>query len=102
MFHRIPSLHRARTASRPRFGLASHAIFSLAVVSASAALHPVAADGADPADHPSPAERHVAAIVNGRRQQPSPADLPRPDLSARSAGVVDELYRQLINPRDGR
>jgi hypothetical protein len=102
MFRQIPSMRRARAASLPPFGLASRALFSLAVMSASAPLHLMAAYGADPADRASRAERHVAAIVNGRRQQPSPADLSRPDLSARSAGTVDELYRQLIHPRDGR
>jgi hypothetical protein len=102
MFRQISSMRRTRTASLPPFGQVSRALFSLAVMSASAALHPMAASGADPADHPSPAERHVAAIVNGRRQQPSPADLPRPDMSAQSAGIVDELYRQLINPQASR
>jgi hypothetical protein len=102
MFGRILSTRRARTTSLSQFGLVSRAIFSLAVMGALAAMHPMAAYGADPANRSPRAERHAASIVNGRRLQPTPADLSRPDMSARSAGIVDELYRQLINPRDGR
>ena len=92
---------RTRTATLSQFGLVSRAIFALAVMSTLAAMHPVAAYGADPANRPPRAERH-AAIVNGRRLQPTPAELPRQEMSARSASIVDELYRQLLNPRDGR
>jgi hypothetical protein len=101
MFGPILSTRRTRTASLSQFGLVSRAIFALAVMSALAAMRPMAY-GAYPADRLSRAEHHTASIVNGRRLQPSPADLPRPDMSARSAGIVDELYRQLITPRDGR
>ncbi|SRR6266478_7562766 len=93
---------KGESASLRQFGLVSRAIFWLAVMSALPAMHPMAAYGADPANQPSRAERHMASIVNGRRLQPRPAELPRPDMSARSAGIVDELYRQLISPRDGR
>ena len=102
MFGQIPSMRRVPTASLSPFGLVSRAIVSLAAISALAAMHPMAAYGADQADRPSGAERHVASIVNGRRLQPTPADLSRPDMSAQSAAIVDEIYRQLINPRDGR
>jgi hypothetical protein len=84
------------------FDVMSRAILALTALSALAAIHPMTAYGADLADRPPRAERHTASIVNGRRLQPSPSDLPRPDMSARSAGIVDELYRQLIKPRDGR
>ena len=102
MLGQNPSTRRTRTASLSLFDLMSRAILALTALSALAAMHPLTAYGADLADRPSHAERHTASIVNGRRLQPSPADLPRPDMSARSAGVVDELYRQLISPRDGR
>ena len=102
MLGQIPSLRRMPTASLSPFGLVSRAIVSLAAISALAPMHPMAAYGADPPDPPSRAERHVASIVSGRRLQPIPADLSRPDMSAQSAAIVDELYRQLINPRDGR
>jgi hypothetical protein len=92
---------RTRTTLLSRFGSGSHAILALAVMTTFATVHPVGAYGADPANQPPRAERH-AAIVNGRRLQPTPADLPRQEMSARSASIVDELYRQLINPRDGR
>ena len=93
MFCQTLSLRRMPTASLSLFDLASRAIVSLAAISALAAMHPMAAYGADPADRPSRAERHAASIVDGRRLQPTPSDLPRPDLSAQSAGIVDELYR---------
>jgi hypothetical protein len=102
MSGQILSMRRARTASLPQFGLVSLSLFSLVVLSALAAMHPMAAYGADPTNRPPRAERHVVSIVNGRRLQPTPVDLSRPDMSARSAGIVDELYRQLIMPRDGR
>ncbi len=102
MFGQTLSLRRMPTASLSLFDLASRAIVSLAAISALAAMHPMAAYGADQADRPSRAERHAVSIVNGRRLQPTPADLSWPDMSAQSAAIVDELYRQLINPRDGR
>ena len=97
-----PSTRRTRNASLSLFDLMSRAILALTALSALAAMHPMTAYGADPANRPSHAERHAASIVNGRRLQPTPADLSRPDMSARSADIVDELYRQLITPRDGR
>lgn len=102
MFGQILSIRGTRTASLCRFGPARCAIFTLAAISALAAIHSSAAYSADPEGRPSRADRHTASIVNGRRLQPTPADLVRPDMSARSAGIVDELYRQLISPRDGR
>jgi hypothetical protein len=102
MFGQTLSIRGTRTASLSQFGPVRHAIFTLAAIGALAAMHPMAAYGADPANRPPRAESHAASIVNGRRLQPTPADLLRPDMSARSAGIVDELYHQLINPRDGR
>jgi hypothetical protein len=107
MFDRTPSRHGTRAASVPQLLfvpqllLVSRAIFLLAAMSVLAAIHPLAAHGADAAGPPPRAQRH-AAIVNGRHLQPTSADLSRPDMSARSAGDVDDLYRRLITPRDGR
>ncbi len=97
-----PSTRRTRTASLSLFDLMSRAIPLLTALSALVAMHPMTAYGADLANRPPRAERQVASIVNGRRLQPSPADLARPDMSAQSAGIVDEIYRQLIKPWDGR
>jgi hypothetical protein len=102
MFSQNPSTRRTRNASLSLFDLMSRAIRALTALSALAAMHPMAAYGADLANRQPHAERRAASIVNGHRLQPSPADLSRPDMSAQSAGVVDELYRQLIKPRDGR
>jgi hypothetical protein len=71
MFDQILSMRKTRTASLPQLGLVGRAIFSLTVMSALAAMHPMTTYGGDPADRPSPAERHAASIVNGRRLQPT-------------------------------
>ena len=74
-------------------------LVALAVVSSLAAA-PSMARGADGASVPlHQAERHMKPIVNGHHVQPRQADLRRPDMSPRDATIVDELYRELINPR---
>ena len=102
MFRQILFMREMPTASFFPSGPRSRAIVSVAMMSALVAAHSMAAYGADPADRLPHAERRPAPIVDGRRLQPTPANLPRPEMSARSAAIVDELYRQLINSRDGR
>jgi len=74
-------------------------MIALAIISALAAMRPFAAHGAeDPAVPPRHAVRYMVPILNGRHVQPTEADLPGSELSARSAAIVDELYRELMNP----
>jgi hypothetical protein len=74
------------------------AAITLAMAGALATAHPAAAHSAADQEAPSPSvEHHTAPIVSGHRIQPTPADLVRPDISERSARVVDELYRQLMS-----
>jgi hypothetical protein len=98
MVDRILSISSARTTSLLRRDFLRQAAITLVMASALATAHPAAAHGAADRDAPSPyVERHTAPIVSGHRIQPTPADLARPDISERSARVVDELYRQLMN-----
>lgn len=98
MVDRTLSICSARTASLLRRDVPRQAAIALVLAGALAAAHPAAAYGA--ADRNAPplhVERHAAPIVNGRRIQPTPGDLARPDISERSARVVEELYRQLTS-----
>jgi len=98
MFDRTLSICRARTTSLLRRNLLRQAPIALVMAFALATAHPAAANGAAGGDAPSPyVGRHMAPIVGGHRIQPTPADLARPDVSERSARVVDELYRKLMN-----
>jgi hypothetical protein len=98
MVDRTLSIGSARTTSRLQRNFLRQAAITLVIASALATARAAAAHGAADRDAPSPyVERHAASIVNGHRIQPTPADLARPDISERSARVVDELYRQLMN-----
>jgi hypothetical protein len=89
---------RSKTASPLQRNFLRQAVITLVMAGALATAHPAAAHGAARRDAASPyVERHMAPIVSGHRIQPTPADLARPDISERSARVVDELYRQLMN-----
>ena len=98
MVDRTLSIRSARTTSLLQRNVLRQAAITLVMASALATAHPAAAHGAaDRANPPRHVERHAAPIVSGHRIQPAPADLARPDISERSARVVDELYRQLMN-----
>ena len=98
MFDRTLSICRARTAFLRQRNLLRQSAIALVTAFALATAHPAAANGAAGRDAPSPyVGRHMAPIVRGHRIQPTQADLARPDVSERSARVVDELYRQLMN-----
>ena len=98
MVDRAQSIRSARTNSLLQRNLLRRAAIALVIASALATPHRAAGHGAADRDAPSPyVERHTASIVNGHRIQPTPGDLARPDISERSARVVDELYRQLMN-----
>jgi hypothetical protein len=95
---RTLSICSTRTISRVQHNFLCGAAITLVMVSALVTGHPAAAHSAADRDAPSPyTERHTTPIVSGHRIQPTPADLARPDISERSARVVDELYRQLMN-----
>jgi hypothetical protein len=79
--------------------LASHFMMALVLVGSLAAIHSTAARAADASVQLPRTERQLAPIVNGRHVQPTQAELSRPEMSRRSAEVLDELYQQLINPR---
>jgi hypothetical protein len=98
MIDRNLSRHGARAISPFHRAVLRAAAIALVMASALASAHAATTHGA--LDRNASAvyvERHAAPIVNGRRIQPTPADLARPDISARSARDVDELYRQLMN-----
>jgi hypothetical protein len=98
---RTLSICNAQTTSRLQRNFLCRAAITLVMVSALVTAHPAAAHSAADRDAPSPyIERHTAPIVSGHRLQPTPADLARPDISERSAKIVDELYRQLMNSSD--
>jgi hypothetical protein len=97
MAERTLSIYSTRNGSLLRRNCLRQAAIALVTASALATTHPAAAEGAVDRDGTwLPGEHHTAPIVNGHRIQPTPADLPRPDLSERSARVVEELYRQLM------
>ena len=99
MVDRTLSIGGARTTFLLQCNFLRQAAIALVTAFALATAHPAAANGAAGGDAPSPyVGRHMAPIVGGHRIQPTPADLARPDVSERSARVVDELYRQLVNP----
>jgi hypothetical protein len=103
MFDRTLPICSARTTSLLQRNFLRQAVIPLVMGIAlatahRAAAHPAAAQGAADRDAASPyVGRHTAPIVSGHRIQPTPADLARPDMSERSARIVDELYRQLMN-----
>ncbi len=98
MVDRTLSIYNARTISLFQRNFLRQATITLVMVGALATAHPAAAHAAADRDAPSPyVERHTAPIVNGHRIQPTPADLVRPEISERSARVVDELYRRLMS-----
>jgi len=98
MVDRTLSICSAQTTSLLRRNFLRQAAIALVTAFALATAHPAAADGAAGRDAPSPyVGRHMAPIVRGHRIQPTQADLARPEISERSARVVDELYRQLMN-----
>jgi hypothetical protein len=103
MVDRTLSICSARTTSLLQRHVLRQAAIALVMASALATAYPAAAHTAvahraADRDAPSPyVERHTAPIVSGHRIQPTPANLARPDISERSARVVDELYRQLMN-----
>jgi hypothetical protein len=99
MIDRTLSIRSARTTSLFQRKFLHQAVITLVMMSALAIVHPPAAHGAADWDaSPSYVERHIAPIVNGHRMQPTAADLAQPDISERSVKIVDELYRQLMNP----
>jgi hypothetical protein len=98
MVDRTQSICNAAITSLLQRNFLGQAAITLAIAGALATAHPAAAHSAADREAPSPyVERHTAPIVSGHRIQPTPADLVHPDISERSARVVDELYRQLIN-----
>ena len=90
---------QARAAALAALALASDFMMALVVVGSLAAIHSTAARAADASVQSPRTERQLAPIVNGRHVQPTQAELSRPEMSRRSAAVLDELYQQLINPR---
>ncbi|MDB5411240.1 MAG: hypothetical protein JWL84_6152 [Rhodospirillales bacterium] len=96
MADRTLSIYSARTGSLLQHDCVRRAAIALVTASAFATAHPAGAEGAVDRDAPLHGERHTAPIINGQRIQPTPANLPRPDISERSARVVEELYRQLM------
>jgi hypothetical protein len=98
MVDRTLSICNARTTYLLQRNFLRQAATTLVTAIALATAPPAAAHGAADRDAPSPyLERHTAPIVSGHRIQPTLADLARPDISERSAKIVDELYRQLMN-----
>jgi hypothetical protein len=97
MADRTLSIYSQRNGSPLRRNCLRQAAIALVTASALASALPAAAEGAVDRDaawlH---VERHTVPIVNGHRIQPTPDNLPRPDISERSARVVEELYRQLM------
>jgi hypothetical protein len=71
----------------------------LALIGSLGVIHATTARAADASVQWHRTERQLTSIVNGRHVQPTQAKLPRPELSLRSAAIIDELYRQLIDPR---
>jgi hypothetical protein len=98
MIDRTLSICSTRTTSQLQRNLLCRAAITLVMVSALVTVHPATAHSAADRDAPSLyIEHHTVPIVSGHRIQPTPADLARPDISERSARVVDELYHQLMN-----
>jgi len=87
-------------AARIRLTSLARPLVVLAVMSSLAAVPSVARGADGPSVPPHHAERHMKPIVNGHHVQPRQADLPRPEMSPEDAAIVDELYRELINPRN--
>jgi hypothetical protein len=90
---------QVRTAASAALRLASRSMIALALIGSLGAINSTAAHAADASVQSHRTERHLTPILNGRHVQPTQAELPRLEMSPRSAKIVDELYQQLINPR---